>query len=660
MAVELSKLALWIHTFVPGLPMSNLDHGLVNADSLTGIGTVDEALDVLQPDRAPGQVGFFDDVVTDTLVSAKTLLVDLANAGEANKAEIEESARLLEQAREASVPAQRIFDVAVAARVGAVDAELLFSEDDVVEWARDPRVVQIIEELTPAHMPLLFPEVFLRSNPGFDVLIGNPPWEELMIEEPKFWLRVRPGLLGLKPAELKSEITRLRQERPDMVVELDQLTEVVSKIRETVLKGPYPGLGTGDVDLYQAFAWRFFHLLRNGGQLGIVMPRSILNTAGPSLWREAMFEAGDLQAITLVNERRWIFPIDPRYSVALVMFHKNPPSGYVEVCGPFFDEKSFLAGRVQMGQIKVSALEVMTGSTVPQIANPESAEVLNAIRRAPRLDERRPGWDFRPVREFDATNDRRIFDSGDTGTVPVLGGRGFELWNPSTGEVYAYGDLDKIEAALQAKRKRQIKRKSSAFYGLSPEWADEVDTLPIHHARIAFRDITRSTDTRTMIAALLPPGVALTNKAPYLYRREGTPAAEAYLLGILSSIPLDWYARKYVELGMNLHILNGLPIPVYDAQSDLCNRVTHIAGRLAAIDERYSEWVEEVGVPVGSVISQAEKDDLFAELDAVVSSLYGLSEDHIEHIFATFHRGWKYQQRLEAVLKHYARLKGQA
>ena len=111
---------------------------------------------------------------------------------------------------------------------------------------------------------------------------------------------------------------------------------------------------------------------------------------------------------------------------------------------------------------------------------------------------------------------------------------------------------------------------------------------------------------------------------------------------------------------MNLHILNGLPIPVYDAQSDLCNRVTHIAGRLAAIDERYSEWVEEVGVPVGSVISQAEKDDLFAELDAVVSSLYGLSEDHIEHIFATFHRGWKYQQRLEAVLKHYARLKGQA
>ena len=54
-AVELARLALWIHTFVPGLPMCNLDHGLVNANSLTGIGTIDEALDALQPGRRAGR-----------------------------------------------------------------------------------------------------------------------------------------------------------------------------------------------------------------------------------------------------------------------------------------------------------------------------------------------------------------------------------------------------------------------------------------------------------------------------------------------------------------------------------------------------------------------------------------------------------------------------
>jgi len=661
MAVELARLALWIHTFVPGLPMSNLDHGLINADSLTGIGTVDEALDVLQPDRIPGQSDFFDDVITDTLVSAKTLLVDLASAGEANKAEIEESARLLEQAREASNPAERVFDVAVAARVGVVDAGMIFSEEDVNELAHDPRVTQSVEDLKPAHMPALFPEVFLRPNPGFDVLIGNPPWEELMVEEPKFWLRVRPGLLALKPAEMKSEIGRLRDERPDMVAELDELSEVVGKVRQTMLKGPYPGLGTGDIDLYQAFAWRFLQLLRHGAQLGIVVPRSLLGAAGPRLWREAMFVAGDMQAVTLINNRKWIFPIHPQYSIALVTFRKcDPQSGHIEVCGPFHDEKSFLAGRDQLGRVEVSALKVMTGSTVPLIATPQAAEVLNVIRKAPRLDERRPGWDFRPVREFDATNDRSTFDAGNCGTVPVLGGAGFELWNSGTGEVYAYGDQSAIEAALQVKRRRQVKLKSSAFHGLPQVWADNLETLPMRHPRIAFRDITRSTDTRTMIAALLPPVVALTNKAPYLYRREGTVLAEAYLLGVLSSIPLDWYARKYVELGMNLHILNGLPIPTLSPESPVAARVVEVTGRLAAVDDRYTEWAAEVGVPVGSVTTKSAKDDLTAELDAVVSLLYGLSEDQIEHIFATFHRGWDYQSRLEAVLTHYARWKGQA
>ncbi len=73
--------------------MSNLDHGLVNANSLTGIGTIDEALDALQPGRTPGDMSLFDEILTDQLASSKTLLVDVANASEANKAEVEQGAR---------------------------------------------------------------------------------------------------------------------------------------------------------------------------------------------------------------------------------------------------------------------------------------------------------------------------------------------------------------------------------------------------------------------------------------------------------------------------------------------------------------------------------------------------------------------------------------
>ena len=53
-AVELARLAVWVHTFVPGLPLSFLDHNLVCGDSLTGVGGLDEVVAALDPDSAGG------------------------------------------------------------------------------------------------------------------------------------------------------------------------------------------------------------------------------------------------------------------------------------------------------------------------------------------------------------------------------------------------------------------------------------------------------------------------------------------------------------------------------------------------------------------------------------------------------------------------------
>lgn len=664
MAVELARLAMWIHTFVPGLPMSNLDHGLVCANSLTGIGTIDEALDALQPGRRSGEQTFFDDVVGDSLASAKTLLIDMANAGEADKKQVTEAAALLADARAAAEPARQIFDAAVATRIGRVAAGSLMAAGDVDSLAADGVLAEVHHQLRPAHMPYLFPEVFLRANPGFDVILGNPPYEELQVEEPKFWLRVRPGLLGLSPAALKAEVKRLRAERADLLPDLEREIEEVAAMRRVLLAGPFPGLGTGDIDLYQAFAWRFWQLLRRGGYLGVITARTLLNSAGGAEWRKAALASTASELIVLANTGKWVFKgADVRYSFCMISLSKIVDGGgRIHLAGPFHNQREYLEGRSSLGSITFATLEAAsTGAAVPNLPDADSVEIFKQMRSAPRLDERRPGWDFRPVREFDATNDRPTFDAGEgAGTVPVIGGSGLNLWAPSTGDVYAWADPKKVEDALFIKRQRQARLKSSAFLGLPPKMVSDRATLPFHHARIAFRDVCRATDTRTCIVALVAPETILTNKAPYLLARDGAGEAEAYLVGVLSSIPLDWYARRYVEISMNLHIFNGLPIPRHDPNSVRCRRVGEISGRLAAVDEKYEEWAADVQVPVGSVKTQAEKDDLIAELDALVSLLYGLTEVQVEHVFATFHRGWDYAARLEAVLKHYAAWKAKA
>ena len=238
----------------------------------------------------------------------------------------------------------------------------------------------------------------------------------------------------------------------------------------------------------------------------------------------------------------------------------------------------------------------------------------------------------------------------------MFAGASFNLWNPDAGDPYAYAVTKVLRNHLTEKLRAQTRRSRSSYSGM--EFPKGV--LPLDVPRIAFRKITRPTDTRTCIACLIPPQASATEACQIVVNVDGNPQTEAYLLGVLSSIPFDWGARRWVELNFNFYLMNPLPVPTYSADSHLIQRVVQIAGRLAAVDERYADWASEVGVAVGSVSTQPEKDDLIAELDALVGLLYGLTEDQVEHLFATFHRGWKYEPRLKAVLQHYRMWKGKA
>jgi hypothetical protein len=246
--------------------------------------------------------------------------------------------------------------------------------------------------------------------------------------------------------------------------------------------------------------------------------------------------------------------------------------------------------------------------------------------------------------------DKQVYLVDDEGQMETLEDASEIFGYPGTGGIQKVVVYLRSEGAWDAAAKE-----SSAFYGLPREWAADPETLPCRHPRIAFRDVCRATDSRTMICALLPAGIALVEKAPYLLRRRGEEADEAYLLGVLSSLPFDWYTRRFVELKMSYGLLNAFPVP-RPHEADSCRqRVIAIAGRLAAVDARYANWAEKVSVPVGSVTDEATKDDLIAELNALVAHLYGLGRSDVEHIFATFHRGWDYQSRLALVLAHYDR-----
>ena len=129
-----------------------------------------------------------------------------------------------------------------------------------------------------------------------------------------------------------------------------------------------------------------------------------------------------------------------------------------------------------------------------------------------------------------------------------------------------------------------------------------------------------------MIACLIPAGVLLTNKAPYLTFVGGNENTQAVALGFLNSLPFDWQARRYVEINLNYFILEGLVVP--DLGDNDFNAIADSAARLSAVDERFRDFAAATGVPCGP-LCDAERKLLRIEIDARVARAWDLNGDDL-------------------------------
>ena len=215
LSVELARVGMWIHTFVPGLPLSFLDHNLAVGNSLTGIGTIEEATAELV--RGVGEGSLFAEPVREELRKAEEPLRRLARISEATISDIAEARETAAEVEHAVAPVAGLFDRIVAARIGEATLPDGFSPNDLFETDTG-HAHEVAKRMDALHFPVVFPEVFLSDRSGFDVIVGNPPWEKVKVEAHTFWGRYEPGLRrGLTTREREPAIQRLKQARPDLV-----------------------------------------------------------------------------------------------------------------------------------------------------------------------------------------------------------------------------------------------------------------------------------------------------------------------------------------------------------------------------------------------------------------------------------------------------------
>ncbi|HXG60172.1 MAG TPA: DNA methyltransferase [Planctomycetota bacterium] len=240
-AVDLAKMSLWLATLAKDHAFTFLDHALRHGDSLVGLGL--DQISVFHW-KAGGEVQkrLISPLIEERIGECRHLRDEIRRSSEAD--EVELSAKLRD-ADEALSELKLIGDLVVSgffsspkpkerntSRQRLADAlEKALEEDDKecllkLEEHRNPALV-------PFHWQLEFPEVFERENPGFDAILGNPPF-------------------GGKNTIIAGN--------PDYY--LDWLQEI------------HPDCH-GNADLVAHFFRRAFNLLRQGGAFGLIATKTI-------------------------------------------------------------------------------------------------------------------------------------------------------------------------------------------------------------------------------------------------------------------------------------------------------------------------------------------------------------------------------------------------
>jgi Eco57I restriction-modification methylase len=628
MGAEVARLSLWLASFVPGLSLAYLGHNVQVGDSLVGVANPD----VL---TGNGHPGLWDEQVHAAIADGATAATKLLAIDDRTPDQYADSLAADQRLRKATESIARLFDAWTAGPLGVTEARaaVLSNHESVLDGSHAvlAEVRPVIERMQPLHWPLAFPEVFAAPRPGFDAVIGNPPWEEVTVEELAFYARHSPRLRGLSAGPREKALTAFKKARPELAEQFAAEQQRTALLRAFLgPNGGYSG-SVGDPDLYKFFCQRYRMLLAPKGCLGVVLPRSTFLTAGSRGFRRWLFGSSRVDRIDfLVNNRLWIFETHPQYTIALLVASATSPDDAhsIEIAGVAASAEAFRR-QASVAGISLRRSALGPDDEMPLLPSQDAEPVLRAMRRHRRFPYGGERWRCFPVAEFHETNDKKLWQGAT---------QGWALWK---GESFDQHDPHGAEARWCPPDKAAMKKATKPRPGSESILAREVSLdrrraaahAEVGNVRLAFRDVSRAADSRTVRASLVPAETFLTNTAPYLSFVEGGHRERAACAAVMNSLPFDWQARRFAEIHLNFFVLELLTVPDLD---DLTfAELVRLGGRLSCPDRRFAEVADACGVQHGP-LDPEERLAMRARVDALVAHAYGLGPLDLDVLLADF------------------------
>lgn len=706
LAVELAKTALWLHTFTVGAPLSFLDHHLQCGDSLHGeqLKTVQDSL------RSRGML--FQEGDLERLNIAAEGLTQVANLTDVDIAEVKLSKRLAQDARNNILPILRLLDFWRALRwlvpgwptqgnkrrlpgeeqtpeqlaiaellsgrhnlIAVLGAGQLGGDSRDVAAANDllKRVQALAQEERFFHWWAAFPTVFgYQAKQGFDVVIGNPPWDRIKLQEVE-WFAERSLSIAkqARAADRKTLIKALEKKRSPLWREY-QMAVARAETHARVLgkSGDYPLLGGGDVNLYSLFVERAQALVRPQGLVALLTPSGIAADKGAAAFFRSIAAGSRLSALFDFENKKVFFPdIHASFKFSALVFGGEARTFDASRCAFYLHSLDDLEVPERVLTLSAEDFQRVNPNTAaaPVFRNRRDADItLRIYGQHPVLVDRSQGkeervWPVKYVTMFHMTNDSRFFltrtelekqgfvpaplnrwQKENAEALPLYEGKMVQMYDHRAADVVV--NAENLHRAAQPETIQSALKEQGDRYPVPQYWvlgeATYIQEAPPPLATLAFKDVTAPTNARTMIAAFVPQA-GLGNTLPGLL---GETAQTALLLANLNSFAFDFLARQKVQgQHLNWYILEQLPVIAPERFEEtlgtvkIADFIREQVLHLSYTAHDLAPLARDLGYD-GPPFRWDESDrrERMAALDALFMHLYGLGADDAAYILDTF------------------------
>jgi len=704
MAVELCKVNLWMEALEPGKPLSFLDHRIQCGNSLLGAtpallrgGIPDGAFNEVEGDdketcralarqnkreRSEAQTSLFGadlepwsqvgglpaemstlDGIDDSTLEG--VLLKGERFATLTHSQAYTSARFLADAWCAAFAQEKTAEAYGITQ--EVFRRIEQNPDSVPQRVRET-VLELANTYGFFHWHLAFPSVFRQPevdgemvNPatgwsgGFDVMLGNPPWDTLSPDLKEFFSAYDPNVRFVKKAEQQRIVSELLRDARIAEAWADHRRRLFVTVHFLKESGRYrlfaPGnLGKGDFDMYRMFVETAMETTNSKGFASQVVKSGLYNGANAAGIRKELLDNWDWRVVLgFVNEgKRWFPGIHPEQRFCVYSAKRGGPTVEIGCAFGLVHPSSLQSAIRQLTPVTTESIRAQSPDSlaIPETSGGTDSAIAAKMYAAwPPFGDQAAGPPSRTYqREIDMGTDRDQFGEDPDG-YPLYEGRMVDRY-------------DYRAKAYRSGRGRAAVWEPLAFSShakkIVSQWTVYREAVPNKIGdrwckyRIGFCDVASPTLPRALVATLIPPNVVCGHTVPTISFGEGEEWAYIPWLAVANSFCMDFLVRKKVTLHMGLNDLDSLPFPRWSRPGDVPWRLAHLALCLQCtgpeMDDFWdyasqSGWCDpgQLRSADGGIFDIRGRVEAAAEVEALVAHhVFGLTVDDLTFIFDTF------------------------